>query len=467
MRGNVQLLRQNLAVTGSLIQHIHEIRVLKDVLHLTAGKQIFDVLRDAGGNAAPFTEALPNLHGVSGGLLLLQQKVKLIHIVASGLTCAAVGRHAAPHLVLHDEHADLLQLFAKLLDVIADKAVVDVYVGPVIEQIQRAFDVDFKRRCHTVRFLFLLLQKRMVKILQQRHIFRLRILKVVLIDLMHTTVDDRLFNGLQALLAADDQLAKRKNEISLQRQRIVILRVGLVDIHGVDIVGAGRADLNDLTFQTVDQRGILRLGIADDDIIIGDQKGVGDLTFCGEGLAGAGRTEDQPVRVLQLLSVYHDQVVGESVQPVIQGFIAVLEQLLRGKGDEDRRGAGGQRPLDLDQVIRKREAAHQALLLLEVQPSQVAVVLLGDGAGLKHIVFKLLLRPAGVHDEKGNQEHALVLRLQLLQKSLRILAVGSQIRRDDVHVIPGTDGLLLLLDLAAVKLGDGVLDLLDGGGLVH
>jgi len=94
-------------------------------------------------------------------------------------------------------------------------------------------------------------------------------------------------------------------------------------------------------------------------------------------------------------------------------------------------------------------------------------VLLGDGTGLKRIVFKLLLRLAGVHDEKGDQEHALVLRLQLLQKSLCILAVGSQIRRDDVHVIPGTDGFLLLLDLAAIKLGNGVLDLLDGGGLVY
>lgn len=40
VRGNVQLLRQDLAVTGSLIQHIHEIRVLKDVLHLAAGQQV-------------------------------------------------------------------------------------------------------------------------------------------------------------------------------------------------------------------------------------------------------------------------------------------------------------------------------------------------------------------------------------------------------------------------------------------
>ena len=48
---------------------------------------------------------------------------------------------------------------------------------------------------------------------------------------------------------------------------------------------------------------------------------------------------------------------------------------------------------------------------------------------------------------------------------LRRLCSGTS--RTDVHVIPGTDGLLLLLNLAAVQFGNGVLDLLDGGGLVH
>ena len=37
MRGDVQLLRQNLPVTGGLIQHIYEVRVLEDVLYLAAG----------------------------------------------------------------------------------------------------------------------------------------------------------------------------------------------------------------------------------------------------------------------------------------------------------------------------------------------------------------------------------------------------------------------------------------------
>ena len=49
---------------GGLVQHINEVRVLKDVFHLTAGKQILDVLGDSSGNPAVLSEALPNLHGI-------------------------------------------------------------------------------------------------------------------------------------------------------------------------------------------------------------------------------------------------------------------------------------------------------------------------------------------------------------------------------------------------------------------
>ena len=94
-----------------------------------------------------------------------------------------------------------------------------------------------------------------------------------------------------------------------------------------------------------------------------------------------------------------------------------------------RRAAGGQSPLNLDLAIRQRQAAHQALLLLEIQPTEIAVVLLGDAGCLKNIVFQFLLSPAGVQHQKSDEEHPLVLALQFLQKSLGISAVGRQIRR--------------------------------------
>ena len=51
-------------------------------------------------------------------------------------------------------------------------------------------------------------------------------------------------------------------------------------------------------------------------------------------------------------------------------------------------------------------------------------MLLGNGTGLKDVVFQLLLRAPGVQHQKSDEEHPLVLALQFLQKSLGISAVG-------------------------------------------
>ena len=98
----------------------------------------------------------------------------------------------------------------------------------------------------------------------------------------------------------------------------------------------------------------------------------------------------------------------------VEGLLPVLEQLLRGERDEDGGGAGGEAPLYLDEVLRQRQGGHQALLLLEVQPPQDAVVLLGDALGLEHIGLQLLLGAPGVHHQECHHEHPLVLALQFL-----------------------------------------------------
>ena len=107
------------------------------------------------------------------------------------------------------------------------------------------------------------------------------------------------------------------------------------------------------------------------------------------------------------------------------------------------------------------------MLLLKIQPAEITVVLLGNGAGLKDVVFQLLLRAPGVQHQKSDEEHPLVLALQFLQQGFCISAVGCQIRRNDVNVIPGTDGFLLLLDLATIQFRDGALDRLNGLVLVN
>ena len=185
-------------------------------------------------------------------------------------------------------------------------------------------------------------------------------------------------------------------------------------------------------------------GIIDNNIIICHQKGVGNFTFCRETFARAGSAEDQTIGVFQLLPVHHDKVVGQGVQAVIQAFFAGLVQFLCGERNEDCRAAGSQSPLDFDLAVSQRQTAHQSLLLLVVQSAQVAVVLLGNTGCLKNIVFQFLFSPAGVQHQKSDEEHPLVLALQFLQQGFCISAVGCQIRRNDVNVIPSTDGFLLV-----------------------
>ena len=168
----------------------------------------------------------------------------------------------------------------------------------MVEKVQGAFDVDLQRRRHMMGFLFLLGLQGIVEVLQKRHVFRNRVLEVLLVDLMDTAVDDRLFHRLQTFLAADNQFAERQDEIRLQSERTVFLGVVQVDIHRIDVLGAGRADMNDLAVEALHESRVLRFRIADDHIVIRHQEGVGDLTLGAEGFTGTRGTEDQAVRVL-------------------------------------------------------------------------------------------------------------------------------------------------------------------------
>ena len=173
----------------------------------------------------------------------------------------------------------------------------------------------------------------------------------------------------------------------------------------------------------------LGLGIADDDVIIRNQEGVGNLTLGAEGFAGTGGSQNQAVGVLELLPVHHDEVLGQGVQAVVKRFLSGLEQLLGGERDEDGGGTGGQAPLNLNLVLGQGQAGHEALLLLIVQPAEIAVVLLGNAGCLENVGFQFLLGAARVQDQERDQEHTLVLALQLLQQGFCIPAISGQIRR--------------------------------------
>jgi len=206
--------------------------------------------------------------------------VHLIHIISGGLAAAAVCRDTPPDLILHDEHTEFLHLLAQFLDVVADDAVVDVYIGSVIEQIQGAFHIDFQCGGNVVGFLLVLLKQGVVQVLKDGHILRAGVRKIFAVDQMHTAVNDGFLHRQQPFFAAHHQFTQRKNKVSFQGKRIIFLRIVGVNVHGVDELGAVGADFDDLTLQTIHQRRVFAFGVVDDNIIVRHQKRIGNFTLC-------------------------------------------------------------------------------------------------------------------------------------------------------------------------------------------
>ena len=447
------------------VQQIDKITVFQNVFDLRRGKQVFGVLGRPGGDTAPFSEPFPNLGAVCRGLFLLQQKVELVHKIPGGASNGPVDGDGVPYRVLDNEHPRLFQVLAQALDVKADKAVGDVHGGTVIEEIQRTVHIEIQCLGRPVSLRDVLGQQGVQQIAQHGHILRPRVREVRLIDHLHRPVDNRFLNGLQARLAAHDELAEGQHEVGFQRQRVFFLRVVEVDVQGVHIVGAGRGQPDHLAAQPLHQGRILVLRVADDDIVLGHQHDKGDLPLAAHGFTAAGRAEHKAVGTAGLLAVQQDHVVGEGVEPVVHG-VAAHEHLLGNEGDEHRQGRCGQAPFDLDTVEAQGQRGHQPVLLLEVQSGQKAVVGLGDAGRLGHGDLQLLPGLRCVQYQKGHVEHSLVAGLQVGEQVLRRTAISRQVAGEYVHIIAAAYRPLLLLYLHGVQVGDLPLDHFDGLVLV-
>ena len=299
------------------------------------------------------------------------------------------------------------------------------------------------------------------------HILRARVCEIVPVDEPDAAVYDGLFHGLQTLLRTDDDVAEAQDEVHLETEWVVVIGVVQVQVHRIHILLRGRRDLDDLPVQALDERPILGLRVADDDVVAGQEVNAQNLSFCREALTRAGRAEDDTVRVLEQLAVDGNHVAAECIHAAVERARTALEQLLRRERHKNSEARRGQASLYLYAVESERQAAHKRVLLLEVQRHKLAVVLLRNALGLQHRVFELLQAVCRVEHGEGEQEHPLVAALQLLQELLRLAAVGGEVARQDVHVVTGPDCLLLLLYLCCVQLSELALHGLDGFHLVE
>ena len=173
------------------------------------------------------------------------------------------------------------------------------------------------------------------------------------------------------------------------------------------MVGAVRGDLDDLSAQPLDKGRVFAHRVHHDNPVTGSKEHIHKLPLCGKRFAGTRHTEEQAVGVFELLPVCHDDVMGKSVEPVIDG-LAVHAELLRHKGNENSRGAGGHAALDLNAVMAQRKAGKKTVLLLEVQPLQGAVVFLDDTRHREQIIVQLPAGRGHVYHKEGQKEHSLI-----------------------------------------------------------
>ena len=118
-------------------------------------------------------------------------------------------------------------------------------------------------------------------------------------------------------------------------------------------------------------------------------------------------------------------------------------------------------------VQSQRQAAHQPFLLLKVKPGKLAVIFLCNAGCLEHIIAELLFTVCGIEHEESHKEHTLIPALQVLQDFLRLIAVGCEVRGDDVHVVPASDRLFLFLNGHLLQIGDFAFNRLDCLSLVN
>ena len=286
------------------------------------------------------------------------------------------------------------------------------------------------------------------------------------VHLAYTAVDDGFLNGLQAVLAAHHQLTQGEQKVRLHGQGALVPAQVELDVHRVDVVGAVRRDLDHLAPQPPHQGRIFAHRVYNDDAVLGRQKHVDDLPFGRKALAGAGGAQIEPVGRFQFLAVGHDDVMGEGVHAVVEGLSAHAE-LPCHKGHKDGGGAGGHAPLDLHLVMAQHQRGHIALLLLPIQPLDGAVVFLRDAVHGEHVVFQPLAGGGQIDDGERQQEHPFVAGLQVGEQVGGVLGERDEVRGQDVRVIPGPDGLFLLLHLHLVNVGHLALDGLNGLELVY
>ncbi len=249
-------------------------------------EQILDVLADTGAAGLILPHALPEREEKIGTVLMLEQQIDLIHIDPGIPLQSTVSDDAVEDAVQHHQHSNRQKLLTQIPDVIAKNAGVGIHIGGLGEGVEAALGKQLDGQCHIRSLLLRLAEQLRVEVLQGRGLSLIATTDVVPIDLSGAAVNDRFLPGRQ-LSCPDELLTEGQQKLGFQHHGIFPVPIALLHIHGVDVVGRGGGDVDDLAAQPLHQRAVLGFGINDDYVILGRQRQRHHLLLGAEGLSGA------------------------------------------------------------------------------------------------------------------------------------------------------------------------------------
>ena len=133
--GDIEELGQLGPVVCGLIQHDYHLGVGEHGAALNGIQQILHVLGDGAGMTALLAKLAIGVIEEQSALLVFKDHMELVDDEIGGLTLLGVGDDTVEHGIGNGEKSCGLQLIAKVVDVVADKAVAGVHIGLVGEYI--------------------------------------------------------------------------------------------------------------------------------------------------------------------------------------------------------------------------------------------------------------------------------------------------------------------------------------------
>ena len=134
--------------------------------------------------------------------------MELVKIAPRRHTVFEVVSHRRGDKIVGDVHGDLTEIFAHTFEHEAHHAGIEVDVGRMVKEIERACAVKLQRRGDPLGLRFRLAQKLLIQILEQRWFGRFQPQRHFPVYLPHTTVNDGFLNGLQTVPASHHQLTQ-------------------------------------------------------------------------------------------------------------------------------------------------------------------------------------------------------------------------------------------------------------------